>query len=628
MEVNIHQTLRPLRLAFLVKPNNQWIVKDSFHVLSSLWGGIYFPVIEVRQRLSKKFRAEYRYFGSALSFYNNIIENFDPDVVVFDAEISKDLIEGVSGGRKLVELDKLKADLDKGIVTYGIHIKDVFRYHLYHEYRYKRVDLSTVDLIDYKNISTFDLVRYGNPCSHSLNEIKKLVEENVNVKFHTDREEFLESKQNSLSQGILDVARYKINELGNPFWTSKSVVLVIDSKRTEDLVLFWNLRALGYNILPIDYKSYKDERLKTDVEIHQKIYSESMRFENSISVIGSYTINKDEYDTVFKYLQSLESEFEMDIKYSIQGWIPRFWGTRQELNWDRSASLRLMSNHRNTVQNHSYRQRLEVLKPEFLESVEKELSPKFVNTVEVSFEDEFMDFAQVLPDMNTKDLDFIYRGSGFNQWRFSALGVFFLSTNQDQTLEFALPSSRELFESFYKYRGHSFKYSSAGRLGKQLFRNIGGIYGTNFFANAGILPILELFENGKVVAQSNLFGTVKKNIGSFRNLDVKDIIERLLAMKLIEFGAKIQCLTCSQRSFFLLSELEDILTCKVCQSRISVPSNNPNDIKWTYRGVGTFSRNNKSDGILSVLLTLRFFRIGLHETRISTVFSTEIIQRR
>jgi hypothetical protein len=89
------------------------------------------------------------------------------------------------------------------------------------------------------------------------------------------------------------------------------------------------------------------------------------------------------------------------------------------------------------------------------------------------------------------------------------------------------------------------------------------------------------------------------------------MIQTLLNNKIIEFGTKLECTICEQKSFFLPNELNLEVTCKECRNSFSIPSARPSNIKSAYRGIGPFSKNNKVGGLMTVFLCLQFYQSAL-----------------
>ena len=51
MSVSVEIKTRPIRLAFLIDPNDSGQVGEAIRLSSTLWGGAYFPIIELHKRI-------------------------------------------------------------------------------------------------------------------------------------------------------------------------------------------------------------------------------------------------------------------------------------------------------------------------------------------------------------------------------------------------------------------------------------------------------------------------------------------------------------------------------------------------------------------------------------------------
>lgn len=79
---------RPLKLAYLVDPNNTTQVRETIRLSSSLWGGDYFPIIPLHRRMPETWREKPLKAPSAQKVILGYIEAFDPDILVqFSKEV-------------------------------------------------------------------------------------------------------------------------------------------------------------------------------------------------------------------------------------------------------------------------------------------------------------------------------------------------------------------------------------------------------------------------------------------------------------------------------------------------------------------------------------------------------------
>ena len=107
MSVSIEINTRPIRLAFLVDPDSPEQVEEAVRLSSTLWGGFYFPIIELHEMVPATYKEEPlpgfpAEDPSAEEVVLGYINAFDPDFLV---RLSKNVpqyvrVGGVLGGKR------------------------------------------------------------------------------------------------------------------------------------------------------------------------------------------------------------------------------------------------------------------------------------------------------------------------------------------------------------------------------------------------------------------------------------------------------------------------------------------------------------------------------------------------
>jgi len=72
MEVEITQTLKPLRLLFLIVPYNKPSFLKAIQLCSAYFGGKYFPIIPFYQKFSLKFSIQQGVYGKKIGEFADI----------------------------------------------------------------------------------------------------------------------------------------------------------------------------------------------------------------------------------------------------------------------------------------------------------------------------------------------------------------------------------------------------------------------------------------------------------------------------------------------------------------------------------------------------------------------------
>ena len=117
MSVSVEIKTRPIRLAFLVDPNNSEQVGEAIRLSSTLWGGVYFPIIELHKRIPATWKEEPlpkrlpTECPSARSVILGHIDAFDPDFLV---QLSKSIPRYIRDlGISTIEPEDIWGDLSQ-----------------------------------------------------------------------------------------------------------------------------------------------------------------------------------------------------------------------------------------------------------------------------------------------------------------------------------------------------------------------------------------------------------------------------------------------------------------------------------------------------------------------------------
>lgn len=626
MIVNVTQILKPIRLAFFIPPNNDVEYLRVVRICSFLWGGVYFPILPFYRRMTREVREAFRLYENQFEFYSNTIENYDPDFVVTTETDSLGDVEKVVGDRTIIFINELQESLYSGESKYGIAIDEILASLAQTEFKYERTDSLKVVLPKVKKKDLFSSTLFGSLHDRELQKLKEISFPKKYISFPAPLELDYSYLSDANTLDYLKLGQYYIQQLGNSFWSSQTAVFFLDTARLLDLIIYWNLRALGWYIIAIPRDSYNDDSYKELIKMHQENFVHHCSLINHISVLSGSGIEENEIESFCTYINNIQCNPDKPVTYVSQWWIPRFWMDRKYLNYDKTASVLIQSRVKKHTLSETENISLPLLIPKFGNKYTSHIAPRFVNEIIYQFDDIEAKYAQIIPAISSKELNKIVKGFSLNQWRFSENGMFFMSNSANKLITFSIPTAKNVFTKWFNEQGYKLRRSSVGKLGDQLLRNIGGIYGIHLFANPGILPVLSLFDNGKTVKSLTLFTELNKHKSHFRFLNHNQIIDNLIKKRIIQFGVELQCPTCDQHCFYNLSEFKEQVTCSICSNSFFIPSNNPNNIKWAYKGIGPFSRNNRSDGIVSVLLTMRFFRIALDTDSITPILNFEILK--
>ena len=409
-------------------------------------------------------------------------------------------------------------------------------------------------------------------------------------------------------------------------WSSGPNLFLMDATQPKDLIDYWNLRALGWQILPVPMQW-------ADLLIDQ---CKAFIRENHIPFRGNPAIKQ--WTTLLKSRSLSEENVEAfgrkirppgDHSLSIQHWYPRVW-TEWGRKHDHVERCDIYCEEKDIeTRSDGGRIRFRSLSPPFAGCILTKGEAAWANVVAIRDNSVGSEIAQVLPP-DLGGLDRLLETYGHNATTANSEGIVVLSQYSDWTNRWRIPDGFSLFRLWLESRGLKAELSGSGRVAMQLIRSLGGLWGAHALGNADILKLFDKMshglvelplkeskssgkppDRGRIVNRQVLWGKVlKANKGNVYRAEGH--LSSLLDRRILRLGLQLQCPQCGQRNWYGLAEIADSLRCERCLQEFAFPSSNPPKEAWAYRTQGPFSVGNFAQGSYTVSLALRFLAIGLH----------------
>lgn len=630
MTIGVNQTVSPIKFCFVIEPNSESKFERAVKIAFSYWGGIFSPILPLHSILPDEFKQEYAIECDALNYYKNTINNFDPDIVLYDDCLDEEFINTVIGDRTLLTIEDFLSNTETGQIKYGISIVEIVSNIIDTEFKFVRNDNLKLSFPNTQNSGLFLKAFIGCLVDSFQTELSNQLKafpyfEQPEITFNNISEYFPNQNIDTLKINIEDIKLYSARH-----WLKGEGIYFLNETRLNDLIIYWNLRALGWNIIPIPLSQIDNVYFSGFIERYCKIQIDKSQ---SISIINyqiSSTTTKEQRQKIDLKFQKVRAKLGDKLNFGFQGWVPRFWeADRSILEADKVLCER-------TEINSTYSQ-IEV-KENLVKFKTKNLPFKLKHTydlqashkVNLSFNyfDEYLNDAGLVYGIDTIDWVRLTHSFGRDKWRLSKTGLNYYVRRDNDEVYFNIPKAKDFFKVFFAKSGNKLIETSNGRLANEVLKNIGGIRGSQFLQNKSSLKILDLIEDGKSVYHSTLVGEIKKSLKSNNNHQINNYIKRIIENKIIEFGSILQCQVCHQHAFYLPSELKEVMTCAICRNNFNLPTHQPTEIKWAYRGIGPFSKNNKVGGIITVFLTLKLFNQEFAETsgNMSALIGFELVK--
>lgn len=629
-KVGVEQKICPIRVMMIIQPDNPDRFLRAMQLGRMFWGGTFSPIIPYYQQIPHAFRLEYNMGLPDLEFYQNSVANYDPDVILYDEDIDEASVAAFAGERELMAINNYLEQFHDGSINNGISVLEIVEFIAESEFKFLRSDKIKFSL---PNLVEPDLLLEAFVGSLP-GSVKPKVEYVFEGNEAFERPELtwanMQAYQSYAKVDLNDVVNYKLH-----LWHEKpnrrsAVIYMMRSDRLNDVMNYWNLRAAGWQVIPVPVDVEHQIYFTGFVErmVKSKI-ANSNSDHIMITVLTGYGLAQETIDEVSKIVLPPKSEQKPEVMFAYQPWFPRFWSDYYLQESDQIKSgFPFFDSFYNLCDTEEGRLKFKPRSIPF--ETENNLSREAAYKVlfNLSLHDEYTEYAELLTGITTGQMKQLTEPFDFRSWRLSPAGMHRLFNRSDRDVRISLPEAVPFFKMYFSNKSHRLNETANSKLAKEVLKNIGGLYGSSMFLRVGSLKVIELFEGGKVVSFAELVAEIKKNAISKNNNGVKNFIDRLLEHKMIELGAHIQCKVCEQHGFYLPGQLGLALTCPICRNAFALPMAEPSQIVWSYRGVGPFSRTNKADGVLAVFAALRLF----HEeftgvgSKISTLIGFELVK--
>jgi hypothetical protein len=125
--------IRPLRLAFLVEPDDLAAVRKVFRISTALWGGRYNAILPVFRRAPSRYAEQWVPGPSAREFLSGMVAAFEPDFLVPMRDELMATAKGCIAENRIVgptEILRPGENEDEDPIGMGVSVRELFA-HLY-----------------------------------------------------------------------------------------------------------------------------------------------------------------------------------------------------------------------------------------------------------------------------------------------------------------------------------------------------------------------------------------------------------------------------------------------------------------------------------------------------------------
>ncbi len=608
--------VRPIRVAFLVDPNDKAGLYRAIELNTFLWGGSYNPIIPAYRRTPARWEdIPVRHLPSPSEIIDGYLDGFDPDCVVPIGVCADRTF--ATGNREIVKADDLIGNFeDSASPRYGIGFIELLEDCIEKEFKYKRNDDLKIVLPELPRAYRLFLASVFGVLPEKARQIIDkhflgvigITKERLSLARYTDILAPQKIFPRKLTSWALDKRPLQ-----------DALLFVCDAKSTQDIIDYWNLQAAGYYVIPVPIQIASEESVKNlgrkFIEENYRPYKGSPTFHRT-TVQKSRSLSK---KSVEIFCQSLNgSKNENGAKYSMQWWYPRLWDAWARENTSAGIAFPYSHEENRDIAKVETSLKMRSLDPK-IKIFHAPTVLRFANECSFSFYGSKEAMAEVLPEGGRK-LSSAMVTAGYRNWRFSRFGPVFLADSKHDLIFLNLPLAETVMTAWLREQGWKISLSVPGRIATQLMKQIGGPFGITLLAHKGVIELFKELEKETGMSRQSVLQKLKEIIKDDKLFFTDErFLELLLKSNALRLGAKIQCPICTRYNWYELDVLDYELACRFCLSKFSPPLQSPKNIEWTYRAHGPFA-SSIAQGSFTVLLTLNCLSRN-HNCPITPLFS-------
>lgn len=634
--IRVDRTLRPLRLAFLLRPSDHETFRAVLEANTSRWGGVFNPIIPRYRARPAHWEQRIGAPPSAAEIAQGYLKVFEPDFVVRTAERQETGLE--LNERLVIPFSELQeTERVDGSVTWGLSAFALYRDAYLREFRFVRRHAPEVVLpvsADSKNELLVGTLFGLFPADRSLGFLRRAYED-----------AFEPSRVEVTADNYLETLRARPG-VGTPLGIGaggierrparrfhERLVFLFDGRRVADLMEFWNLRALGHRPLPVP-RGWVEGFLRSYKQLQEDHRIAPLNDDEGLWVTGARRVSDTEVKNLASELRGV-ARGKVGVGFRLDLW------DDQQLRLNHFARVRIR--HRNDdveVTSKDGRVQFSPLAPNWEGDTGMTWRAAWVNTVRLRDWGFDSDLAAVFPP----DLDDVTRlVEGFGPYPVTATseGIVVRADSLHQHQFWTLPTGEEVFRAWLARHGFAAELSPAGRTASQLIHAVGGLERTAIVEHPPLIRLLDRAARG-LVEETSATGQSRRRVISYdeimtvlRSLHAgaperaRGHLAELVGSRVLRQGLVLQCPLCEQTNWYAIAELDDQQTCERCLRPFPFPVGAPPERnEWAYRPQGPFSTPGCADGGYAVALALRFFVASVASQTDNATWVASMVDRR
>ncbi|HEX6369074.1 MAG TPA: hypothetical protein VF006_09075 [Longimicrobium sp.] len=603
--LSIAQRLRPIRLAYLVRPNDRASLRTIFQHNTVIWGGSFNGIIPAVRRL----RGAHRRGQDVVAGYTRV---FLPDYIV---AMEPDLVNLLDFPKSRILAPEHILPVDgNSEVRYGLGVLSPYSELYDKEFKFQR--RHPVEII-LPTIGDVRMQLFGAACFGEFPKLPAFSFFEESYRNHFDPAPLEVGPGNLYLALALDklfprrAALYGLDQKRSRPGRAESILFFLNAQSPADLIDFWNLRAVGEPVLPLPIK-WKEALRPACEQLIEDTYSSNRGW---TTLMCARSLSSEE---MLAYAETLTTPAPRAL--NVEPWYPPIWEHGSSYSAGVTITAKRTSQQVEVLEDHL---EFESISPTFPEDTSSRGGAKWVNVVNIKDYSDNPESVPVLPEQLLDWNDVVRDISIYEPW-VTAEGII-IPLASSETHRWRLPTSVRLFRSWMREQGFEITVSAAGRTAREFLRKVGR-YGLQVFAKKELIDLLNRMAHGQVeqtlaeentrlraysraVPASEVFRLLQK-LSNNHLTRAKNELEFLTSKDILRLGLRLRCTLCEQYNWFPVDQLQLELSCERCLRKFPFPSASPPpDTAWYYRAAGPFATENYAQGAYTVAAAI--FALGM-----------------
>jgi hypothetical protein len=606
--ISVEVRLRPVRFAFMARPDDKADLLRIFQTNTCLWGGLYNPIIPFFKRVPAWWERNGIRFDSATQIVNGYLDYFEPDFLV---ETDNGIADGFGvDPKRIIPLAEILPPDDQDYVRgRGQSVLDLYRKLYKEEFQFVRRHDQRV--IEVKATAPYDALAaclFGAfPKAQNLKY------------FATAFKDVFDPEECVLDAAMLDNV-YKSNT-ASPLRLGQDglevdyndhadpTLFILDAGEPKDLLDFWNYRATHRSAvaIPVEWLPQLSESCRAFI---LRNYRPLPGNPHGVMIRPHCLFSRSIPETQIKELHEKYLMVDKPGANAVQVWYPPIWRPSPQfmIRRTRPTIAAVTKSFDVQVDIDEPRIRFESLYPDFADRFGSE--DRWANVIR-------------LRDWSRKDRVATVFPTDFRRQAVPRFGLgreFLLSTNEGLVnfprfkavpRLWSLPEGKDAIALWLKQKNITSRLSESGRATEQIIQTLGGFWGVKSLSHKGIIELLAEMARGSLMKsahQAEFKQKVKDAVG--KDVWREKVFETLVERKAVELGQELNCSKCGSWGWYALGQLNQVINCHLCLRPFDYPITAPNDsrrAKWAYRVIGPFALPNYANGGYAAALAIRFF---------------------